>query len=120
VKTVRRFKSYEICKGVEDFRNVWKTAENAEIDLNRFHEGRFKTTCRSSECFMLVPSVKTKRCHQCQALWVVLSKRRKVRDAAVTTPEKHKPTMFLNTPQRLKRLEQRQKEIRRLRAEMQD
>jgi len=115
-KSANRFRSHEVCEGVEDFREVWKTAEDAEIDYNRFHEPRFKVTCRSTECLTLVPSLKVKRCSYCQSVWRLLSKRSATREGDAQTPERKKAYKYLNTPQKTKRMKQISKDMKRLRA----
>jgi len=116
IKTVDRFRSYELCRGVEQFEEVWKTAKNVEVDHNRFHENRFKVTCRSAQCYMLVQSLKVQQCVNCQHLWTTLSRRSASRKAATSTPDEKKPYKHLSTPQKRKRYDQKNKEIKRLKA----
>jgi len=45
LEVVSALRAYEVCIGVVEFEDVWKTAKNAEIDTNPFLEPRNSRCC---------------------------------------------------------------------------
>jgi len=122
VDTVNRLRSFEVCRGVEGFRHLWKTEPKMEIDINPFQELRYTETCRSKSCKLLVPSLRKKRCGECSKIWNSLFHRNRTRSAVpddVITPPKKKPHKFLSTSEKAKRLHRLSDDIEKLKHQNQ-
>jgi len=124
VEVTHALRQQEICEGVPKFESLWKRAPDSSIDMNPFHERRFKTTCRSTSCILTTPGLKVRRCKECSKLERVLTKRskrkKKARDqvditsspSSPSTPKKTQTHSSLNTPAQRKRLKYQSRTIK--------
>jgi len=121
VKVTHALRQQEICEGAPKFESLWKRAPDSSIDMNTFHERRFKTTCRSTSCVLTTPGLKVRRCKECSKLERVLTKRSKRKKKAgdqvdstssPSTPKKTQTHSSLATPAQRKRLKYQSRTIK--------
>lgn len=113
-----KLRGMEMCTGVQEFEEEWSRAPNSYIDFNPFKERRFKKTCRSFDCSILVSSLRIRRCQACVKVWDVVRGRinRKNKGSTCMPPLK-KNHSLLSPTEVILRLKQDAREKRILRGQ---